>query len=80
MLVAMFSRKIFVTTLQAMLAFVVLTPFALSETRPKPPKSVRLYVFDNGMITGLDPAAFHLLPRSATAFPCTNTQSAAPSL
>jgi len=23
-------------------------------------KSVRLYVFDNGMITGLDPAAFHL--------------------
>ena len=60
MLVAMFSRRIFVTTLGAMLAFVVLTPFALSETRPKPPKSVRLYVFDNGMITGLDPAAFHL--------------------
>ena len=56
----MSPRNLLVTTLQAMLAFVVLTPFALSETRPKPPKSVRLYVFDNGMITGLDPAAFHL--------------------
>jgi glyoxylase-like metal-dependent hydrolase (beta-lactamase superfamily II) len=56
----MSPRNLLVTTLQAMLAFVVLTPFALSETRPKPPKSVRLYVFDNGMITGLDPAMFHL--------------------
>lgn len=60
MLVAMFSRKLLATTLQAVLAFAALAPFALSQTRPKPPKSVRLYVFDNGVIKGLDPATFHL--------------------
>jgi len=60
MLVAMSSRKLLVTTLQAVLVLAVLSPFGHSQTRPKPPKSVRLYVFDNGMITGLDPAAFHL--------------------
>jgi N-acyl homoserine lactone hydrolase len=43
----------------ALLAFLVLAPFLLSQTRPKPPKSVRLYVFDNGVIKGLDPATFH---------------------
>jgi glyoxylase-like metal-dependent hydrolase (beta-lactamase superfamily II) len=43
----------------ALLAFLALTPFLLSQTRPKPPKSVRLYVFDNGVIKGLDPATFH---------------------
>src|SRR5271169_1482421 len=48
------------TTLLVVLAFAVSAPFALSQTRPKPPKSVRLYVFDNGAIKGLDPAAFHL--------------------
>lgn len=56
----MCSRKLLATTLQAVLAFAVLAPFALSQTRPKPPKSVRLYVFDNGVIKGLDPATFHL--------------------
>lgn len=60
MLGAMCSRKLLATTLQAVLAFAVLAPFALSQTRPKPPKSVRLYVFDNGVIKGLDPATFHL--------------------
>src|SRR5437660_1385738 len=60
MLMAMFSHKLLVTTLQAVLALAVLAPFSLSQTRPKTPKSVRLYVFDNGMITGLDPAMFHL--------------------
>ena len=40
----------------ALLAFLALTPFLFSQTRPKPPKSVRLYVFDNGVIKGLDPA------------------------
>jgi N-acyl homoserine lactone hydrolase len=43
----------------ALVAFLALTPFVLSQTRPKPPKSVRLYVFDNGVIKGLDPATFH---------------------
>jgi hypothetical protein len=52
-------RKFVVATLQAVLAFLVFTPFLLSQTRPKPPKSVRLYVFDNGVIKGLDPATFH---------------------
>jgi N-acyl homoserine lactone hydrolase len=60
MLVAMSSSKLLGTTLHTVLAFAVLAPFALSQTRPKPPKSVRLYVFDNGAIKGLDPAAFHL--------------------
>jgi glyoxylase-like metal-dependent hydrolase (beta-lactamase superfamily II) len=59
MLVAMSSRKLLVTTLQAVLAFAALATFAFSQTRPKPPKSVRLYVFDNGVIKGLDPATFH---------------------
>jgi N-acyl homoserine lactone hydrolase len=59
MLVAMSTRKLLATTLQAVLAFAALAPFALSQTRPKPPKSVRLYVFDNGVIKGLDPATFH---------------------
>jgi N-acyl homoserine lactone hydrolase len=60
MLVAMSSSKLLGPTLHTVLAVAVLAPFALSQTRPKPPKSVRLYVFDNGAIKGLDPAAFHL--------------------
>jgi len=56
---AMSSRKLLATTLQAVLALAPLAPFALSQARPKPPKSVRLYVFDNGVIKGLDPATFH---------------------
>jgi N-acyl homoserine lactone hydrolase len=57
---AMPSRKLFATMLQAVLAFASLAHVALSQTSPKPPKSVRLYVFDNGVIQGLDPAMFHL--------------------
>jgi hypothetical protein len=49
-------RKVVVATLQAVVVFLALAPFLLSQTRPKPPKSVRLYVFDNGVIKGLDPA------------------------
>src|ERR1700686_1967277 len=48
------------TTLLVVPAFAALASVALSQTPPKPPKSVRLYVFDNGMIQGFDPAAFHL--------------------
>ena len=60
MLVAMSSRRLLATTLPAVLTFAALAPFALSQTNPKPPKSVQLYVFDNGVIQGLDPTAFHL--------------------
>jgi len=52
-------RKLLATMLQAVAVFLALAPFLLSQTRPKPPKSVRLYVFDNGVIKGLDPAIFH---------------------
>ena len=60
MLMAMPSGKLLATTLQTVLAFTALAPLTLSQTKPEPPKSVRLYVFDNGAIKGLDPAAFHL--------------------
>lgn len=52
-------RKLLAAALLSMLAFLALTPLLLSQTRPRPPKSVRLYVFDNGVIKGLDPATFH---------------------
>jgi glyoxylase-like metal-dependent hydrolase (beta-lactamase superfamily II) len=55
----MYSRKLLGTMLQAVAVFLALAPFLLSQARPKPPKSVRLYVFDNGVIKGLDPAIFH---------------------
>jgi glyoxylase-like metal-dependent hydrolase (beta-lactamase superfamily II) len=55
----MCSRKLLATTLQAAAVFLALAPLLISQTRPKPPKSVRLYVFDNGVIKGLDPAIFH---------------------
>ncbi len=53
------SRKLLATTVQALVAFLALAPFLLSQTRPNSPKSVRLYIFDNGVIKGLDPATFH---------------------
>jgi glyoxylase-like metal-dependent hydrolase (beta-lactamase superfamily II) len=62
----MYSRKLIATTLQAVLMFLASTPFVLSQTRPKSPKSVRLYVFDNGVIKGLDPATFHFKKEELT--------------
>ncbi len=59
MLADMYSRKLLATILQTVAVFLALAPFLLSQTRPKPPKSVRLYIFDNGVIKGLDPAIFH---------------------
>ena len=53
MLVAMPRRKFF-----AMILPVLLAGLAAAQTPPKPPKSVRLYVFDNGVIKGIDPARF----------------------
>jgi N-acyl homoserine lactone hydrolase len=34
-------------------------PLAFAQSAPQPPKSVRLYVFDCGVIKGLSPAAFN---------------------
>ena len=59
MLADMYSRKLLATILQTVAVFLALAPFLFSQTRPKPPKSVRLYIFDNGVIKGLDPAIFH---------------------
>jgi len=47
------SRKFIVLLLLALSAVV-----AGAQTHPKAPKSVRLYVFDNGVIKGIDPARF----------------------
>ena len=41
-----------------LLAILAALPGAIAQTRPQPPKSVRLYVFDNGVIKGIDPARF----------------------
>src|ERR1700675_1497029 len=60
MLGAMSSRKLIVAMLRTLLALAALAPFGFSQTRPKPPKSARLYAFCNGVIKGLDPATFHL--------------------
>src|ERR1019366_7573256 len=48
------------TAVQSVLAFAALAPLCLSQSRPNPPKSLRLYVFDNGVIKVRDPAMFHL--------------------
>src|ERR1700757_4148750 len=53
MLVPMPRRK-FLT----MILPVLLTGLAAAQTPPKPPRTVRLYVFDNGVIKGIDPARF----------------------
>jgi len=37
-------------------------PLAFAQTAPKPPKSVRVYVFDCGSIKGLSPAMFNFKP------------------
>src|SRR5579864_8911740 len=49
---------------RAVLALVALAaasviPSAVAQKPPKPPKSVRIYVFDCGSLKGLDPAMFH---------------------
>src|SRR5580765_5876705 len=59
MLMHMFSRKFFALTLHALMAFVVPAPSAYPQARPKPPKSVRLYVFDNGIIKDTDVTRYH---------------------
>lgn len=58
MLVHMLSRKFFALTLPTLLAIVALTPSANGQAKPKPPKSVRLYVIDNGIIKDPDVTRF----------------------
>jgi len=58
MLMHMLSRKVFTTILSAVLAFAILAPSAYSQAKPKPPKSVRLYVIDNGIIKDPDVTRF----------------------
>ena len=47
--------------------FLTSVPFAAAQTAPKPPKSVRLYVFDCGVIKGLSPAMFNFKPNEVKA-------------
>jgi N-acyl homoserine lactone hydrolase len=47
--------------------FLASVPLALAQTAPKPPKSVRLYVFDCGSIKGLSPAMFNFKPNEVKA-------------
>ncbi len=47
--------------------FLASVPLALAQTAPKPPKSVRLYVFDCGSIKGLSPAMFNFKPGEVKA-------------
>ena len=41
------------------MAVVAVVPSAMPQQKAKPPKTVRLYVFDCGMIQGLDPGLFN---------------------
>jgi len=59
MLAAMSTRKMSSITVASVLVALTGVPPAMAQARAKPPKSVRLYVFDNGVIKGLDPATFH---------------------
>ncbi|SRR5579885_633567 len=46
-------------SLKVVLALIALATLVFSQTPPKPPKSVRLYVFDNGVAKVLDPSSLH---------------------
>lgn len=54
----MLSRKFFALSLSALLAMAALTPSASAQVKPKPPKSVRLYIIDNGIIKDPDVTRF----------------------
>jgi glyoxylase-like metal-dependent hydrolase (beta-lactamase superfamily II) len=59
MLVAMCNRKVFALMLRV--AFVMAAWTAVDgQSRPQAPRSVRLYVFDDGLIRGINPELFHL--------------------
>jgi N-acyl homoserine lactone hydrolase len=58
MLIHMSYRKRFPKTLCSLAAMAILAFSAYPQARPKPPKSVRLYVFDNGIIKDPDVTRF----------------------
>src|SRR5262249_39273675 len=58
MLIHMNFRKLFTVILHAVMVCAILAPSAYSQSRPKPPKSVRLYIFDNGIIKDPDVTRF----------------------
>ena len=59
MLVPMLTRTIrFIPPAMALAALAVVPFLAAQPSRPKAPKSVRLYVLDCGKITGVGEAAF----------------------
>ena len=58
MLIHMSYRKRCPKTLCSLIAMAILAPSAHPQARPKPPKSVRLYVFDNGIIKDPDVTRF----------------------
>jgi N-acyl homoserine lactone hydrolase len=47
--------------------FLASVPLAFAQTAPKPPSSLRLYVFDCGSIKGLSPAMFNFKPNEVKA-------------
>jgi glyoxylase-like metal-dependent hydrolase (beta-lactamase superfamily II) len=51
-------RRLFLLTV---LAALVSSP-VMGQGRPAPPATPRIYIFDNGMIRGLDPQLFHFTP------------------
>ncbi len=66
--------KVFASLFAALLALVAARSSATQQYKPKPPKSVRLYVFDCGVIHDLDPGLFRFKPgelaETRLAVPC----------
>src|SRR5579862_8832224 len=42
-----------------LLAALAVAPLMTAQSHPAPPKSLRLYIFENGSIKGLNPSTFH---------------------
>jgi glyoxylase-like metal-dependent hydrolase (beta-lactamase superfamily II) len=60
----MLTRKFRFVLFWAAMAALLVVPFAVAQqkSRPQPPKSVRLYIFDCGKINGVGEAAFGFQP------------------
>ena len=51
-------KRLALATTTAMVATFLIAPAAIAQKKPKPPQSVRLYVFDCGLLTMSNPATF----------------------
>jgi N-acyl homoserine lactone hydrolase len=51
-------KRLALAAITAMVAAFLIAPAAIAQNKPKPPQSVRLYVFDCGLLTMSDPATF----------------------